>query len=282
MPAATPVRRGARKAQPRRRTNQKEREEPTAIEAATVEIEILDPEEYVASINWLLYGPEGQGKTLLAGAAPNAYFLSTEPGGPISALRAGNRPRKIIPAHSWEHALSAVRWADDHLGEDDFLIVDSHTRMQVEYLRWLLRMRHEENDSRDLDIPAIQDHQKWQNGFTRWTDHIVAARYNAIFIATDMIKENEEGDDIVMPSFTGKNYTIAKYIAAQMQVVSYYAVSSRASTDDEIIRRALFQPHPPYIAKDRYDVFGHHQDVGEKDYTAMAEWVGMIQDSMAS
>jgi AAA domain len=278
----TAAKRGAR---PQRRAKAADsRENPQAVEAASVEIDILDPEEYVASINWLLYGPEGNGKTLLAGAAPNAYFISTEPGGPISTLRAGNRPKKIIPAPSWEHALSAVRWADDHLGSDDFVIIDSHTRMQIEYLRWLLRMRHADNDARDLDIPAIQDHQKWQNGFTRWTDHIIAAEYNAIFIATDMIKEitsgPQEGEDIVMPSFTGKNYTIAKYIASQMQVVSYYAVSTRASNDEDgTVRRALFQPYPPFTAKDRYDVFGSYQDVAEKDYTAMADWIGMIQDS---
>jgi len=267
-------------AKPRQRRNtMKNKEEPTAVEAADVDIEILDPAEYVASINWLVYGPEGQGKTVLVGGAPNAYFLSTEPGGPISALRAGNRPKKIIPAPSWEHALSGVRWADKHLGPDDFLIIDSHTRMQVEYIRWLLRMRHAENAARDLDIPGLADHQKWQNGFTRWTDHIIAARYNAIFVATDMIKEDEAGDDIVMPSFTGKNYTIAKYIAAQMQIVSYYAVSSSASTEEETVRRMLFQPYPPYVAKDRYGVFGKWQDVGEKDYTAMAEFVGMILDS---
>jgi hypothetical protein len=236
---------------------------------------------YAPSINWLLYGPEGHGKTVLAGGAPNAVFLSSEPGGPVSAKRAGSTAGLII-CPDWEHALSGVRYADKHLGPDDFLIIDSHTRLQLEYIRWLLREKNRAKPTRDLDIPAIQDHQKWQNGFTRWTDHIIKAQYNSIFVALDMIKENEDGDDIVMPSFTGKNYAIAKYISAQMQVVSYYAVSSTASTDDETIRRALFQPYPPYIAKDRYAVFGRHQDVGEKDYEAMAEFIDMIRDSVAA
>jgi hypothetical protein len=265
---------------PQRRTRNasKEKEEPTAVEAAPVEIEIENLSAIPETINWLLYGPEGQGKTLLAGFAPNAVFLSTEIGGAVSAKRAGSQA-EMIRCPDWEHALSGVRWADKELGPNDFLIVDSHTRMQVEYLRWLLRMRHAENTARDLDIPALADHQKWQNAFTRWTDHIVAAQYNAIFIATDMIKENEEGDDIVMPSFLGRNYAIAKYIAAQMNIVSYYSVSGTASTDDNTVRRALFQPYPPWIAKDRYGVLGKFQDVNEKEYDKIAEWIDLIQES---
>src|SRR5262249_37439868 len=145
-----------------------------------------------------------------------------------------------------------IRWADKELGPEDFMIMDTWNKAQILYIRWLLRMRNEDNAARDLDIPAIPDHQKWQNAFMRKTDHLVAARYNVIFIAHDMIKEDEAGEDIVMPSFQGKNYGVAKYVASQMNIVSYYAVSSTASTDDETIRRALFQPYPPYIAKERF------------------------------
>ncbi len=276
---AAPARKPGQRRTTARRSSTKEKENPSAIEAAEVDVVIEDMVSYTSSINWLLYGPEGHGKTSLAGGAPNAVFLSTEPGGPVSAKRTGSQAG-VIQCPDWEHALSGVKLADRELGPDDFLIVDSHTRMQVEYLRWLLRARHADNESRDLDIPALADHQKWQNAFTRWTDHLVAARYNVIFIATDMIKENEEGDDIIMPSFLGRNYAISKYISSQMQVVSYYAVSRTASTDDEVVRRALFQPWPPFIAKDRYGVFGKFQDVGEKDYTAMADWVDMVKESM--
>ena len=282
MPA--PVKRGARRAAPRRRSAAKEKEEPTAIEAADVEIEISDMANYGTSINWLLYGPEGHGKTTLLASIPNAVFLSTETGGPIPALQTakkiGNK-MQVIKCPDWEHALSGVRWADKNLGPEDWLLIDSHTRMQMEYVRWLLRMRHAENEARDLDIPAIQDHQKWQNAFTRWTDHIIAAPYNAVFTATDMIKEDEAGDDIVMPSFQGKNYSIAKYISAQMMLVTYYTVSRSASTDDEIVRMLLAQPHPPYIAKDRYSALGRYQLVKEGDYGAMADFIAMIQESLA-
>lgn len=282
MPAATPARRGTRQAtsqrrgaRPQARTAKKEREEPTALEADPVEIVVESLSSFNESKNILIYGPSGQGKTVLAGGAPNSIFLSTEKG-VVAAKRAGSKA-ELIRAPDWEHALSGVVWADKNMGPSDWLIVDSHTKMQVLYLRWLLRTHHELNSRRDLDIPAIQDHQKWQNAFMRWTDHIVDAKYNSIFICTSMVTEDQEGETLVLPSIRGKGYEISNYISAQMDVILYYAVSERASTEDMTVRRALAQPYPPYLAKDRYNALGKRWDVMEEDYTAMAQIIRAIE-----
>lgn len=208
-------------------------------------------------------------------------FLTTEKG-VVAAKRAGSTAG-IIRAPDWEHALAGVKLADEKLGPEDWLIIDSHTKMQVLYLRWLLRMRNAQNSARDLDIPAIQDHQKWQNAFMRWTDHIVDAPYNTIFVGGEMIKQDKEGEEIVLPAITGKDYAICNYIIGQMDVGMYYSVSDKASTSTEIVRRAMVQPHPdlPYWAKDRYDALGKYQDVGEKDYWAMADFIEMIKEEAA-
>jgi len=272
--AAPPSRRGT----PRRRSSAKtSREEPASMEAAPVEVHVEDLASYNESINIMLYGPSGHGKTVLAGGAPNATFLSTEKG-VVSAKRSGSKA-SLIKSPDWEHALSGVRWADDNLGPEDWLIIDSHTKMQILYIRWLLRQKNEENSARDLDIPAIQDHQKWQNAFMRWTDHIIDAQYNSIFICTTMIKEDEEGEKLVLPAITGKDYTICNYVCAQMDVGLYYAISERASTREQVVRRALAQPYPPYFAKDRYSALGDYQDVLPGDYTAMAEFIDLIRET---
>ena len=265
-------RRGAR---PRARTNQQEREAPSALEAEAIDIEVESLSTFNESINGLIHGPSGHGKTTLVGGCPRAVFLSTEKG-VIAAKRSGSRAR-LIRAPDWEHALSGVVWADNNLGPDDWLIIDSHTKMQILYLRWLLRTHHELNARRDLDIPAIQDHQKWQNAFMRWTDHIVDAKYNSLFVCTSMVTEDQEGDTLVLPSIRGKGYEISNYISAQMDFILYYAVSKTASTDERIIRRALAQPWPPYLAKDRYSALGDWWDVEPGNYKAMAEMIAEIQ-----
>lgn len=274
-----PAKRGQRPARGAK-TNVQERENPTSLEVTPVTMEIEDLGQSNPSINWELYGPSGVGKTILASFAPNAYILDTEQG-VVSAKRAGSTAG-LMRAPDWEHIVAATELAVDKLGPDEFLIVDSGTKAQIEYMRWLLRMRHAENASRDLDIPAIQDHQKWQNGFTRWVDRLVTAQFNVIFICTEMYKTDAEGDDIVLPAITGKDYAICNYIRAQFGIVSWYDISKPASeAAGETIRRLLFQPFPPYVAKDRYSVFGQFQDVHEGEFGVMAEFIEMIKESIA-
>lgn len=273
------AKRGARPARARKSSTQA-RENPESLEAEIPEIEITNLGSFDESTNILVYGPSGHGKTALVGGAPRATFMSTEKG--VVAAQIAGHKAKLMRAPTWEHCLAAMNKADETLGKDDWLIPDSITKMQVLYLRWILKTIHEHNSSRDLDIPAIQDHQKWQNGFKRFIDHMIDAQYNTIFVATAMIKDDEDGDEIVMPDLTGKNYAISSYIQAQMDVTLYYAVSKQASTSTARVRRALAQPYPPYIAKDRYNALGMYQDVQDGDYGAMAEFIEMIQSAKAA
>jgi hypothetical protein len=248
------------------------------MEVDEVEVDIEDLGSFAESINILLYGPSGVGKTVLAGGAPNATFFSTEKG-VIAARRAGHKAG-LIRVPTWEHVVAGLKVADARLGPEDWLIVDSITKMQMLYIRWILKVNNQRNGSRDLDIPAIQDHQKWQNGYMRFIDHIVDAQYNSILIATQMMKEDEEGEDMILPAITGKGYAIAEYVCAQTDVNLYYNVSATASTDDMTIRRALAQPYPPYHAKDRYNCLGKFVDVEENDFGAMNGIIGSIQSSL--
>jgi hypothetical protein len=133
---------------------------------------------------------------------------------------------------------------------------------------------------RDLDIPAIADHQKWQNGFKRFCDRIIDAPYNSIMVTTSMSTEDENGDDMIIPHLTGKGHTISDYVSSQFDVGVYYAVAPQKSRTEPMVRRALFQPYPPYWAKDRYNALERWQDVPEGDYTAMSDFIGMIHDSL--
>jgi hypothetical protein len=151
--------------------------------------------------------------------------------------------------------------------------------MQILLIRWILRMLNDENDGRDIDIPQIQDHQKWQNMFMRFVDRMVDANYNTIFITTSMIKEDPDGDDIVLPSITGKDYTISNYVCAAMDIVLYYTMAKQKNRDDPVTRLLLAETFPPYFAKDRYNVLPRWQSIEEGDYTAMADIIADILEA---
>lgn len=274
--ARTPTKRRAR---PKQR--QEERENPSALTADEVTVEIEDLEDFNESINIAIYGPSGHGKTVLAGGAPDGpsgrppTYLTTEKG-VVAAQRAGLKA-KIIRTQSWEHVVAGKKLLDETLEPGDWAIVDSGSKMQVLMLRWILRKINADNPSRDLDIPAIQDHQKWQNYYKRFVDELIDAPYNVIFIFTTMLREDEEGEDQVLPAITGKGNEICDYVCAQMDVNLYYALSDKTPTGDPI-RRALAQPFAPYVrCKDRYNVLGRYIDVPDGYYGAMGDIINAIQ-----
>lgn len=266
MPAA---KRGQRRA-----TAKSAREAPAALETEEVEIELEGLDTFNESINIMVYGPSGHGKTTLVGGAPNATFVSTEKG-VVAAKRSGSKA-KLLRAPNWQKAVAAKRYADANFGADDWVIWDSLTKMQVLMIRWILEQINEGNSARDLDIPAIQDHQKWQNYFKRFVDQLIDAPYNCIFVCTDMFRDDEDGENIVLPALTGKDYEICNYVRAQMDVVLYYRVTTNKAGEE--IRRALAQPFAPYVAaKDRYDALGRFWDIPEGYYGAMGDMIAAIQ-----
>jgi hypothetical protein len=273
MATRSPSKRAPRKAS----TAKESREAPKALEADEVEIELEDLGSFSESINILLYGPSGHGKTVLAGGAPNSTFVSTEKG-VIAAKQAGSKAG-LLRTPNWARVVAAKKYCDSHFGEDDWVIFDSVTKMQVLMIRWILEKINEDNSGRDLDIPAIQDHQKWQNYFKRFIDSIIDAPYNTILICTEMYRDDQDGEPMVLPAITGKDYEICNYIRAQTDINLFY--QTKELKGGVIVRRALAQPWGPYVAaKDRYQALGRYWDVAEGDYGAMAEMIGAVNDAI--
>jgi hypothetical protein len=239
---------------------------------------LLDLSEFDESINWCVYGDSGVGKTVLGGTLPNAMFLSTEPG-TISAKRQGSTA-KVRQIKNWEQLRAAYAWLRKGDHGFDWVVMDSATSMQHLALRAILDAAVADNPARDLDIPAIQDHQKWQNMFKRFVNMFNDLPVNVLWTATTMRKEDEEGDDIILPDIQGKGYGMSQFFCATMHLVTYLSVQAEGKGKDRTkFRRLLAETDPPYFGKDRYNVLIPYVDYQDGDKTIGADLYQRILDS---
>lgn len=213
---------------------------------------IIKLAEYDESINMLIYGNSGIGKTVFGGTAGNGLILGLE-SGVISAKRQGSKC-DLWPVEKWEDVQDCYAWIRDNPGKYKWLVIDSISDMQEKLLRYILDKAMEDNKSRDPDIPAIQDHQKWQNMLKRFVNLFNDLPINVCYTALEMKRENEESEEIVLPLLLGKDYEISQMICGKMHVVGRMSDKVIGSGDErKKVRRIQFEHLSPYFAKDRYD-----------------------------
>lgn len=251
--------------------------------AARARIEIEDLASFEESVNLLIHGDSGAGKTVLSGGAPNAVFISPEKG-TVSAKRFGSKA-KLIRTPTWLEFEAAVQYLEENVDEFEWAIIDSLPKMQRILLEYLLGLEAEVNEGRDIDLPQIQDHQKWQNMFMRFVNRLIDMPINIIFISTSMRVEgeDEEGDpeDIVLPAIQGKakqGYAVANEVCAAMDSVFY--IRRKRGKGGRVVRQILTERIPPFFAKDRFDTFGQAWvTLRDNDPTVMQRILDKIKDS---
>jgi hypothetical protein len=244
---------------------------------------IISLEDFTESINMAVYGDSGVGKTVLAGTCPNALFLAVE-SGTVSAKRQGSGA-DLWPINEWSDLAAAEQWLEDNPDTYDWVIIDSVTQMQKLCMRGILDAAIAENKSRDPDIPALQDWQKYYNMFSRFINTFNDLPVNVLYTATTMRKDDENGDELVLPDLASPSHSPlreSQAFCASMMIVAYYKKTVKGKGDDaETSRSLLFESMPPYFAKDRYDVFPRWVTItrGGKQLTSMKSIQAKITDS---
>lgn len=223
---------------------------------------IVDLSEYTESQNWLVYGDSGIGKTVLIGQLPNLLILAVEPG-TVSAARRGSKG-KVWPIKTWQELEEAYEWLEANPDHGfDWVAVDSAKAMQTIGMRMILAEEYAKNPAkRHPDVPQIQDHLRMQLMFKRIVMDMNALPVNVCWTAIAMMKEDQEGDEIVLPAIQGKDYEVAQWFCAEQAVVAYYGLQQAGKKGQEVQERyLLLQKDDPYFAKNRYDTRGRDGSV---------------------
>ncbi len=245
--------------------------------------DIVDMNNLDETLNVLLYGDSGVGKTVFGGGAD--LIIATEKG-LVSAKRQGSIA-KAWPVENWSDVQNAYDWVADRcdegtLGTKNWISIDSAPEMQQLLLRSILDKAVALNDERDPDIPAIQDHQKWQNMFKRFIRLFNDLPVNVIWTATPMRVENGQGEPLVLPDFQGKGFGISSWVCAQMSAVGFMKkVTVKVVPKDKSkepynkqVRQIQWQATGEIFAKDRSDMCGEYtRDKGLREIEVLMKTV---------
>lgn len=231
--------------------------------------DVVDLETEDESINVLVHGESGSGKTPFAGSASNGLLIATEKG-VISAQRRGSK-MKLWKANDWATVLKAKQWLEDVYEEDgkipfDWVSIDSGTMMQTLNLRSILREEFAKTPSkRDLDIPQIQDHQKWQNEFKRtmqeWVDLPVNLCVTALPMHIETESDEGESEEWILPQFLGGKGSIAWAIVGMFGAGGRVQIK-KVKKDDKVrtFQRIHWSKVGNHWGRDRYDALGTYTD----------------------
>lgn len=226
------------------------------------DIDIEDLEDFTESINILCHADTGAGKTVMWSRLPNVLILAVEEGA-VSAKRwERDHPRpkslgviKVVKVRSWDKLVEVYEWLRDNDHPFDWIIIDSLTAAQTRCLRGIMERVVADNPKRDPDIPAIQDHFKWQLLVKRMVQDFNELPVNVVWLARSMNKEDPEGEDIVVPLIEGKDYQISAWVCGEVHLLCYLKKSK--SKSGKMVRKLYTNEHSLYWCKDRYNVLEH-------------------------
>lgn len=220
--------------------------------------EIIDLENFTESMNWLVYGHTGVGKTVIAGQLPGRVLILATEKGTIAAKRQGSKA-KVWTIRKWEDLAKAYEWLANNDHPFDWVVVDSITDMQYKCIRWIMRVVVSDNPKRDPHIPAPGDHFKWQLAMKEMITDFNELPVNVFWTAQEMIREDPDGEPVILPLIEGKDYQISSWVCATMDVVAHLdhkKVKAKGSEETRLVRILTCNESPPIFAKDRYDVLG--------------------------
>lgn len=223
---------------------------------------IVDLADYTESKNIICHGDTGAGKTVLWANLPNILIIALEEG-QVSAKRRLPPPkagqmRKIWRCKTWLDFVEAYEWVRDNPAVFEWVMIDSITKAQYLCIKHIMETVVKANPSRDPHIPAQGDHFKWQLWMKEMVSDWNELPENIVWLARSMVKEDPDGEEIVVPQIEGKDYGISAWVCGEMHLVCYLKKVKEGKGPQAKMARVLYtNDHATYWCKDRYDVLPH-------------------------
>jgi hypothetical protein len=266
------------------------------------EVEDLGADEHV---RLALIAQGGWGKSVMAGTAPNALFLLTDPEGTMSAWRHGSTAKRIrcYDSKALENAqLDLINGMEDDF---DWLIIDDATSVQNIFARTSMDNRVRRSAAKNKDnppetkldrdmrkivalvegegnlnryVPEQNDRYTYQNATIDFFKFCSQLEMNVIFICKRMsssftIDPDGNSDEYWTAAIEGRGGAVAELCLGYCNIVGSGETVER---DGKVHRRLWFTHHKKHRGKDRTDTLGR-----VKDDLTIPQMMQIIEDGMA-
>ena len=221
---------------------------------------IKDLGDYDKFIHYLIVADSGFGKTVHAGTAGNALFLTTDPEGTISAKMFGSEAKewKIETWSELNEAYAYLRDGGIAKRNLKWVIIDNISEAQNLAMFETMKNARDRNKNRDEFVPAIDDYQRSQNMLKVMVKKFHDLPVNIMWTAWQVRHSDPDGEVYFAPAIHGQDGALAQTIAGYMNITGYGQVIE--DDDGKEHRRIWFSHHDKFRGKDRYNVLGKARD----------------------
>lgn len=220
--------------------------------------EIADLEDSQESVNLMLYGNSGVGKSHIAGKLPKGLVLAFEPGWETIrrvAKSAGN-PMKFIQVNNPDKLDAAIRYLEQGGAEEfDWVIPDGLSTLQVKSTLSYAAAAHEANPAKRVSrqIPDRADYFNAQNLIKDFVARLVDLPVSTLWTSHAMQIERADGTEEIWPQIEGKETRISNYVTGLMNAVGYMTVKNgREGEYRQICWKTVEHNGVTVIAKDQF------------------------------
>lgn len=213
----------------------------------TIPSKVAPVGQYDAHIHALIVAAPGFGKTVFAGTAPNALFLTTDPEGTISALAFGSVAQEWR-IETWSEINEAYRYLRDGGIKEmglEWVIIDNISEAKNMSMLESIANARKHNKNRDEHVPGLDDHQRSQLQIKDFVKKMHDLPVNILWTSWRKTEEDSEGESFFTCGVHGQQGLLAQEIQGYMNIVGFGEV-----VDDE--RVVYFKQEMPYMGKDRY------------------------------
>lgn len=207
---------------------------------------------------------QGWGKTVFAGTAPNALFLTTDPEGTVSAKEFGSEAEEWSIAQ-WQDLEAAYRWLRDEGLESEgyqWLIIDNITEAQRLGMARSMEISKKMSNSPDkLDefVPTQADYQRSQMMLTKMVLQFNDLPVHILYTSHLNGYEDAEGEPVFGAAIHGQKGALRNQIVGYANIVGM-GESITAEDGKSEKRRLWFATKNAYRGKDRFQALGRFKD----------------------